>query len=482
MQKRLLVLAMAVAVAMGAVAQDRTQKERDAVNTRGEQFFKAIDEAFAKHSKKKGPNWYNVGNNGQQFIVDNLAKFGVKKSSIKGQFDVLESDSKVNLSLDRYFMGMTQDPSTVAGLSYYTSTYEVKSTVTKEGTQSVVRNSIAIQWRVNWKKFYDEKKDAWKKGAFRTDNKIKKTAVDIVSIKTVEVPVLTVEKQQMARLVNAEIQKWYADVNNNFNYQKANINKSKSITPLAKVDASKVNVSESMISEGHQIITVGSMPKIAVKAANPNEFIPEQEQGLYTNPECGWDVYPTFKVAVDADAQTARIEDVTYYTKTVKPSSDPEKARRLAAARQTASDFVNKLSAYASADKKDKNLRNELEGMFVDKNAKCIQFTLIDKKGNENQKYVEKPTTPKSYIAHLPKAEFEMTPRAAFLEDGGNTAVIRLDQNYTQLYPQNYKGQKYADRTIKAFTMKYDDQSGKWLIDKIDAQVGTTYLRDTEAE
>ena len=157
MQKKVLVLAMALVVAFGAIAQDRSKIEMEAVQTRADQFFKAIDVAFAKHSAKKGPNWFNVQNEGKQFIVDDVTKFGVKasKSTIKDQFDVLENDKKFNLNLDRYYIGTTQipyDPLT-ATVSYYTTTYEVKSVASKGNEKSVIRNSIVIKWQVNWKQY-----------------------------------------------------------------------------------------------------------------------------------------------------------------------------------------------------------------------------------------------------------------------------------------------------------------------------------------
>ncbi len=473
---------MAMSVMLGAIAQNREQMERDAVKIRGEKFFKDIATAFSTHSSKKGPNWYNVGNNGKQFLVENISKYGVKKTSIQGQFDVMEDNKKITVELVHFDMGTSADQSTKESLSYYTTTYEVKSVTTYNGEQEISRNSVNIKWCINWGKYYDKKKDAWKKGALRTDSKIKKSAVDIVSITTNAIPILTSEKREMAGLVTKAIQEWYADVNNNFEYQKAGLDKSKCVTPLKSVDPSIIKVSESNINTAKGTITVGSMPAINVNAINPYDFIPENEQSLYTNPEASWNVSPTFTVDINLDAKKAQIVNVAYKSKNNKPVSDPEKERRLRAAGQTVSDFMKKLNTYASAEKKDKQLRQELEGMFVDKKAKCIQFTLIDKKGNENTKYVDKPTTPASYLAKMPRAEFEMTPRTAFLENNGSTAVIRLNQNYTQLYPKNYKGEKYADRTIKSFTMKYDETNSTWLIEKIDAQVGTTYQRDYNAE
>ncbi|MBR4804119.1 MAG: hypothetical protein IK032_05730, partial [Bacteroidales bacterium] len=102
---------MALVVSFGAFSQERTQVEEAAVKTRADQFFNALDVAFAKHSAKKGPNWFNVGKNGKQFIVDDVVKYGVKssKTAIKDQFDVLENDSKFDLDYERYFMGIVPE-------------------------------------------------------------------------------------------------------------------------------------------------------------------------------------------------------------------------------------------------------------------------------------------------------------------------------------------------------------------------------------
>jgi len=488
MTKKVLVLAMAMVVAFGAIAQDRAKIEREAIQTRADQFFNAIDVAFAKHSAKKGPNWFNVRNEGKQFIVDDVANFGVKasKTTIKDQFDVLENDKKFHLKLDRYYIGTTAipyDPLT-ATVSYYTTTYEVKSVATKGEVKSVIRNRIEIKWQVNWNQYWDTKKNQWKKGAIRTDNKVKRSAVDIVSINTTEIPALTPEKEVMTGLIKAEIQKWYANLNSNFEYQKANLNKSKCVTPLKNVDASKINVDESVITGAQQTVTVGSMPKINVKANNPYDYIPAQDQNLYTNPECSWDVAPTFKVKIDIDAQTAEIVEVNYNTKQNKPSADPQKQAKLRAAQSTARDFFGKMSQYAQnpKDKEAKQLKKDIEDMYAGKanKDKSVQFTLIKKDGSEDQKYVDKPTTLSSYLQHLPACEMTMKYGPARFGETDDEVIIPFNQTYKQNYPENYKGQKYADTTDKEVYLKYDNEKGQWLVEKITAQKGSTVLINNE--
>ena len=478
---------MVLALAFGAVAQDRPQIEQEAVLTRADQFFNALDVAFAKHSAKKGPNWFNVGKNGKQFIVDDVARYGVKssKSAIKDQFDVLENDSKFNLKLERYYMGTTPeryDP--LSEISYYITSYEMKATASKADVNSVVRNSVDIKWQVNWKKYWDVKNNKWKKGAIRTDNKVKRSAVEIVSINTQEIPALSSEKEMMTGLIKAEIQKWYANVNSNFDYQKANLNKSKCVTPLKNVDASKIKVDESVITGTQQTVTVGSMPKINVQANNPYDFIPAQDQNLYTNPECSWDVAPTFKVKIDIDNQTAEIVDVNYNTKQNKPSTDPQKQAKLRAAQSTAKDFFDKMSQYAQnpKDKEAKQLKKDMESMYAGKanKDKSVQFTLIKKDGSEDQKYVDKPTTLSSYLQHLPACEMTMKYGPARFGETTDEVIIPFTQTYKQNYPENYKGQKYADTTDKEVYLIYDNEKATWLIQKITAQKGSTVLINNE--
>lgn len=479
---------MAFALAFGAFAQDRSQIEQDAVLTRADQFFNAIDAAFAKHSAKKGPNWFNVRNEGKQFIVDDVTKFGVKssKTAIKDQFDVLENDKKFNLNLSRYYIGTTAipyDPLT-ATVSYYTTTYEVKSVASKGDANSVIRNRIEIKWQVNWKQYWDTKKNQWKKGAIRTDNKVKRSAVDIVSINTTQIPALTSEKEMMTGLIKAEIQRWYANLNSNFDYQKANLNKSKCVTPLKNVDASNIRVDESIITGAQQTVTVGSMPAINVMANNPYDYIPAQDQALYTDPQCSWTVSPTFKVKIDIDNQTAEIVDVNYNTKQLKPTVDPQKTKRLAEAKQVASDFFGKMSQYAQnpKDKEAKQLKKDIESMYAGKanKDKSVQFTLIKKDGSEDQKYVDKPTTLSSYLQHLPACEMNMRYGNARFGENTDEVIIPFTQTYKQNYPENYKGQKYADNTDKEVYLKYDNEKGAWLIQKITAQKGSTVLINNE--
>ena len=65
MTKKILALAMALGMAFGMTAQDRTAIEKEAVQRRCTEFFNDINKAFAKHKKYDGPNWWNVRSNGK---------------------------------------------------------------------------------------------------------------------------------------------------------------------------------------------------------------------------------------------------------------------------------------------------------------------------------------------------------------------------------------------------------------------------------
>ena len=481
---------MALVVAFGAIAQDRSKIEMEAVQTRADQFFKAIDVAFAKHSAKKGPNWFNVQNEGKQFIVDDVTKFGVKasKSTIKDQFDVLENDKKFNLNLDRYYIGTTQipyDPLT-ATVSYYTTTYEVKSVASKGNEKSVIRNSIVIKWQVNWKQYWDTKKNQWKKGAIRTDNKVKRSAVDIVSINTTEIPALSFEREMIANNVNAAIRNWYKNINNNVNLKQANLDPNECVKPITFNQdlSSKTFVTKDDITTTDPV-TVGkrnNVPAFSVKSNNPQKHIAAGEELNYTNPEVSWNVQPTFTVAIDPETYEATITNVRYDQTIKNAEADGQKMAKLRDAANTARTFGEKLNQYAQAPKgKEKNqLKNEILAMFANPKAKAIQFSLIKNNGDEMQKYIDNPTTPKSYLEHLPSCEFTMNYGKARFDETTDKVVIPYSQTYKQNYPENYKGTKYADKTSKAFHLVYNNELGAWQIETISAEKGSTELMANE--
>ncbi len=479
MTKKVLLFTLAIGLAFGAIAQDREKIEQDGVKKRYTEFFNDINNAFAKHDKYSGPNWYDVGNNGKQFIVDELAKFGIKASGIQKQFDALENDKKISVQLTHSDLGIKQAQAGKRDMNCYTSTHEVKAIATKNNVKSIVRNRVTIKWIVDWSK-YDPKNNDWKKGSFGEKGK----AINIVSISTQEIDLISSERATIASNINAAIREWYGNLNNNFDYQKANLNKSKCVTPLKDVDASNIRVDESVINGAQQTVTVGSMPKINVKANNPYDYIPAQDQNLYTNPECSWDVTPTFKIKIDIDAKKAEIVDVNYSTKQLKPVSDPQKQAKLRAAQATAKDFFDKMSQYAQnpKDKEAKQLKKDIEDMYAGKanKDKSVQFTLIKKDGSEDQKYVDKPTTLSSYLQHLPSCEMNMKYGPARFGENTDEVIIPFNQTYKQNYPENYKGQKYADTTDKEVYLKYDSEKGQWLIKKITAEKGSTQLMENE--
>lgn len=476
MTKNVVLLVMALGMAMGVIAQDRVAIEKEAVRTRSTEFFNDIDKAFANHNKYDGPNWRKVGKNGTQFVVDDLAKFGVKATKIQKQFDALEKDKQLSAQISHYDMGIEQSQSDKSDKNCYTSTHEVKAIVTKDDLKSVVTNEITIKWMVNWSK-YDTEKNEWKKGSFGERGK----AVTIVSISNKQIPVLSSEKATIANNVNAAIRNWYNNINSNVNLRQANLNPDECVRPIVFTEnlSNKTFVSADDIT-GAQQITVGkekSVPSFKVMSNNPNKYISAAEQQNYDNPEIGWNVQPTFTVSIDMETGEATIASCSYENTMVKPEADAQKVARLKAAKSAASAFGDKLNQFAQEPRgKAKNqMKKEILDMFVDKNAKAIQFSLI-KNSEEDQKYIDDPTTPKSYLEHLPAAEFTMDYGNARFDGSADRVIVPYTQTYKQIYPDGYKGNKYADKTNKEMCLVYNQETDTWQIESITAQKGSTEL------
>jgi hypothetical protein len=479
MTKKVLLFTLAIGLAFGAIAQDREKIEQDGVKKRYTEFFNDINNAFAKHDKYSGPNWYDVGNNGKQFIVDELAKFGIKASGIQKQFDALENDKKISVQLTHADLGIKQAQAGKKDMNCYTSTHEVKAIATKNNVKSIVRNRVTIKWIVDWNK-YDPKNNEWKKGSFGEKGK----AINIVSVSTQEIDLISSERATIASNINAAIREWYGNINNNFQHSKAGLNRGECNPIVIKEDLSQKTFVTAGEVSSKQPITVKSVPAFNVYSNNPMSYIKPGEELNYTNPEAYWKVQPTFNVTVDMETfQVTNIEPS--YKNTFKaPESDQQKMAKLRAAASVASNYADKVNQYAQASKgKEKTqLKNEILEMFAGnpKKDKTIQFSLIKKNGEEMQKYIDKPTTPKSYIEHLPACEFSMNNGYAHFGENTDEVIVDYIQTYKQIYPENYKGTKYADKTHKAIYFIYDAEKDTWLINKITAEKGSTVLIENE--
>lgn len=481
MTKKILVLAMALGMAFGMTAQDRTAIEKEAVQRRCTEFFNDINKAFAKHKKYDGPNWWNVRSNGKQFIVDDLAKFGVKATGIQKQFDALESDKKFNTQISRYDLGLNEAQSNYAEKNCYTTTHEAKVISNKGDVKCTVTNRIVITWMVDFSK-YDTKKNDWKKGSFGEKGK----AVAIISIETNPIALLTPEREMIAGNVNVAIRNWYKNINNNVNLRQANLDPNECVKPITfNQDLSnKTFVTKDDINTTDPI-TVGkrnSVPAFSVKSNNPQKHIAAGEELNYTNPEVSWNLQPTFTIAIDPETYEATITNVRYDQTIKNAETDAQKMAKLRDAANTAKSFGDKLNQYAQAPKgNEKNqLKNEILDMFANKKAKSIQFSLIKNNGDEMQKYIDNPTTPKSYLEHLPSCEFTMNYAKARFDETIDKVVIPYSQTYKQNYPENYKGTKYADKTSKALHLVYNNELGAWQIEQITAEKGSTQLMENE--
>ncbi|MBP5241221.1 MAG: hypothetical protein J6Z26_04870 [Bacteroidales bacterium] len=479
MTKKVLLLAMALGMTMGVFSQERVAAEKQAVEERCEDFFNNIENAFKKHKSSIGPNWHKVGDNGKQFIVDDLAKFGVKAKTIQKQFDALESDSKIDVKITRNYMGISEAKGNNAEKNCYTTTHEVKVNAKKGNATSTVRNRVVIKWEVDYKA-YDPSNHKWTADIKGT--KVKKTPVNIVSISTQAIDLISSEKSTIASNINAAIREWYGNINNNFQHNKAGLNRGECNPIVIKEDLSKKSFVSTNDISSRQPITVKSAPDFVVYSNNPYNHINPGEEFKYTNPEAFWKVQPTFNVTVDMETfQVTNIEPS--YKNTFKaPETDGQKMAKLNAAASVARNYANKVNQYAQASKgKEKTqMKNEILSMFANPKANSIQFSLIKKNGTEMQKYIDKPTTPKSYIEHLPACEFSLDKEFAYFGENTDEVIVDYIQTYKQIYPEKYKGNKYADKTHKSIYLKYDAEKDTWLINKITAEKGSTVLIENE--
>lgn len=479
MTKKVLLFTLAIGLAFGAIAQDREKTEQDGVKKRYTEFFNDINNAFAKHDKYSGPNWYDVGNNGKQFIVDELAKFGIKASGIQKQFDALENDKKISVQLTHSDLGIKQAQAGKRDMNCYTSTHEVKAIATKNNVKSIVRNRVTIKWIVDWSK-YDPKNNEWKKGSFGEKGK----AINIVSVSTQEIDLISSERATIASNINAAIREWYGNINNNFQHSKAGIDRSECNPIVFNEDLSKKSFVSTNDISSRQPITVKSAPDFVVYSNNPYNHINPGEEFKYTNPEAFWKVKPTFNVTVDMETFQVTNIEASYDAKLQKPITDQQKIDKLNAAASVARNYANKVNQYAQASKgKEKTqMKNEILSMFAGnpKKDKAIQFSLIKKNGTEMQKHIDNPVTPKSYLEHLPACEFSLDKEFAYFGENTDEVIVDYIQTYKQIYPEKYKGNKYADKTHKSIYLKYDAEKDTWLIHKITAEKGSTELIENE--
>ena len=479
MQKKVLVLFMAIGMAFGVYSQDRVAIEKEAVKTRSTEFFAAIKDAFAKHDKWSGPNWYAVGKNGKQFAVDDVTKFGISENKkIQKQFDKLENDKKLTANVVNYDYDINPAQSDETGVNCYTSEHEVAINATKGDIKSVAKNKVTIKWKVYYDKFYVD--GNWKKKSFGERGK----AVKIVSIEATQVDMLSAEKSEIADNVNEAIKKWYKDINNNVDFGKMGVDAKECVRPIVftKNLSNMQFVSADDITNA-EIITVGkekNAPTFNVQSNNPWKYVAQGTDSNYTNPEASWDVQPTFTLSIDMETKKVEITNVKYETPLHfnGPEVDDQKMAKLRAAQAVADEFGAKLNQYAQnpQDKSAKQLKKEMEEMFVGQPGKdkSVQFTLI-KDGTEDQKYVDQPTTFRSYLQHLPPSEINMTFGTARFGESTSEVVIPFNQTYKQ-----NNGKKYADQTDKEIYLKYDEEKAAWLIEKITAKKGSTVLVDGE--
>lgn len=471
MQKKVLALFLALGLAIGVSAQDRELAASDAVQYSHNELMSVIKNGLENHSKAK-PKFGEAGSKTNQFLINKrtmtlkrkvLFIFKAEAKTLQQIYDQLVKQKNGFRTVYSYSENV--DPmlravgdakgKNTARYSQYMTTAEIGVQTQNDKQSSYAKSDVTFNWQVEF--------------GTSSKNAGKVQEVKLMSVSVTSKNLLEAEKELIATNIAKEIEYWYKNVNNNADFGKMKLNKSK-CNPIAPVNASGIVIPNSAISQQlTQTIYVGESekaPAFEVVSNDPWSFIPAADRDKYTDPRVSWTVQPNFEVSIDALTKEVEITNVNYGVKAHMPSADTKIAMRLNGAKNTAQDFCQRMKEYAQDTKgATKEQRKAITDMFANPKSKCILFSLV-KNGAED---IHPATTPASYLSHMPDADMEFNFGRPQLVDNSINDVMVPFQQY-------YKDKKYCDNTRKQMFLKFDDASQQWLIDRIEVVEGSTEI------